>query len=90
MDRWRKELWGVEFKGSIEDDQPMLLGAVWHSLGRLVKYAGEPSRALLFETRDDARAWCREQRQKNAGRTDCCGQWRFTPVRVVETVRYAK
>lgn len=87
--RWRKKLWGVEFKGSIDDDKPMLLGSAWHALGRSVKYAGEPTRALLFETREDVRAWCREQRQKNAGRADCCGQWRFRPVKVIETVQLA-
>lgn len=67
----------------------MLLGAGWHELGKLVKYMGEPTRALLFCTRDDARAWCRDQRRKYQGRMDCCGQWSFRPVRVVETVKRA-
>lgn len=87
--KWRKELWGVEFKGSLKDDKPMLLGTLWHENARLVKYAGEPTRALLFQTLEDARAWCQYERRKNAGRTDCCVEWRFTPVKVIETVRKA-
>lgn len=79
----------MEFKGSIEDDKPMLLGSTWHELGRVVKYMGEPTRALLFQTREDARAWCRDKMRRYAGRSDCCGQWRFRPVRVIETVRKA-
>lgn len=88
-DSWRKELWAVEFKGSIEDDKPMLLGSAWHETGRLMQYAGQPTRALVFQTREDARAWCRYQQRKNAGRNDCCGKWKFKPVKVIETVRKA-
>jgi hypothetical protein len=83
--KWRKTLWGVKFSSPLTP--PMLLGAAWHELGRVMKYAGEPTRALLFETREDARAYCSEQRRKNEGRNDCCATWRFKPVRVVETVR---
>lgn len=85
--KWRKELWGVMFRGSLPTDRPMLLGSAWHEVARLSRYFGEPPRALVFQTREDARAWCRDQHRKNAGRNDCCAEWRFTPVRVVEIVR---
>ena len=85
--QWRKTLWAIEFRGSMKNDPPMMLGQMWHELGRFVKYAGEPTRALLFQTREDARAYCAQQRAKNKDRTDCCKEWRFRPVRVVETVK---
>lgn len=87
MKGWCKELWGVQFTGSIKDNKPMLLGTAWHESGRFAQYAGQPTRALLFQTREDARAWCQDQRRKNEGRNDCCAQWRFKPVRVVEIVK---
>lgn len=83
---WRKELWAVEFTESIKDDSPMLLGRGWYA-AEPIFYPGEPSRALLFTTRTEARKWCRSQLLKYAGRTDCCADWRFRPVRVVETVK---
>lgn len=88
---WRKALWGVEFKGSIKDDKPMLLGDQWHETVRRGRefYDEEPTRALLFRTRRAARAWCKGEMEKYAGRDDCCAAWRYRPVRVIETVRKA-
>lgn len=90
-DKWRKVLWGVEFKGSIDDDAPMLLWGLWHDTVRRGRefYDDEPTRALLFQTRRAARAWCKEEMKKYAGRNDCCALWRYRPVRVIETVRRA-
>ena len=66
----------------------MLIGSLW--LSPTSSYAGEPTRALLFCTRKAARAYCRMEHAKYAGRTDICTAWRFRPVRVRETVRKVK
>ena len=85
--RWRKLLWGVKFTSGRMGDKPMLLGFSWHALAKdRGRYHGEPPRALLFTSRSYARSWCRAQHDQYRGRTDCCGQWRFTPIRVVEAV----
>ncbi len=87
---WHKRLWGVLFYGAQKDDEPMLLGATWHDEARLFEksYPGEPTRALLFHTRRDARDWCAETHRKwrADGRDDCVARWRVVPVRVRETV----
>lgn len=85
---WRRYLWGVRFTGSRKDVEPMLLGRGWYA-AEPIFYPGEPTRALLFTTRKDARTWCRSQMLKYAGRTDCCADWRFVPVRVLESVEAA-
>lgn len=88
---WKKNLWAVMFKGSLKDDKPMMLGSNWHHVAReRAFYYGEPTRALLFQSRGAARSWCRAQMTKYRGREDCCGKWRFYPVRVVETVQRTK
>jgi hypothetical protein len=62
--------------------------AAWLDSARLVSYyQGEPTRALLFTTRTEARSFCDVQHAKYIGRTDCCARWRFRPVRVRETVK---
>lgn len=79
---WNRKLWGVEFFS--EGTKPHLIGTLWAS--RIGNYPEEPTRALLFNTRKQAREWCK----KNAwfgGRKDFCSKWHFRPVRVVETVR---
>ena len=83
---WDRTMWGVEFKGAIADDKPTLIGTRWsHNMN--AGYAGEPTRALLFTTRELAREWCHRQVAKYKGRNDVCERWRFKPVRVRETVR---
>lgn len=75
---WNRKLWGVEFlygKG-----QPVLVGSMWHSITRDPFYLGEPTRALVFQTRKQARTWVAE---KMANRS----YGRFRVVRVRETVR---
>jgi len=81
---WDRKLWGVELTTSRVDcaKDKLLLGAAWHDAPRHEQYPGEISRALLFATRREALAWCKQK----AGR---CNQkhWRFRAVRVRETVR---
>lgn len=66
----------------------MLLGSAWdgYVFGRSA-YAGEPPMALLFQSRAQAREWCKKKRAQYSGRSDVCAQWRFKPVRVREMVR---
>ena len=86
---WKYFRWGILFRGSVPGERPHLLGAGWEyeNLIRDPFYPGEPGRALLFTTRRHAREWCAKQHAKYAGRDDVCAKWRFTPVRVIETVR---
>lgn len=87
---WEREFWGVVFSGSRPDDPPMLLGSRWHDGRRKVldtALTEEPTRVLLFKTRREARAWCRQEHEAYKGRQDCCAKWRFRPVRVREIVR---
>ena len=81
---WRKLLWAVETYSPLS--RPHLIGRLWHD-STPKPYDGEPTRALLFCTRKDARAYCRAEHDKYRGRQDCCADWRFRPVRVLETVR---
>ena len=78
-------MWGVEMTGG-RMEKPILLGLAWHDHTIQPRYAGEPVRALLFCTREQARAWCRAKMQQYAGRGDVCEGWKFRPVRVTETV----
>jgi hypothetical protein len=84
---WERYLWGVEFTIWDKREPPRLIGALWNNYPPRPSHDGEPSRALLFVTRRQARAWCAEKNKQYAGRADCCRHWRFQPVRVVETVR---
>lgn len=81
---WDRQLWGVIFRGVDRSD--MLIGRLWHEQ-MPTPYDGEPTRPLLFATRQAARDWCTREMEKYKGRSDCCADWRFRPVRVRETVR---
>lgn len=87
---WSKSLWGVVLTCGADDDRPMLIGDRWNS-GELLRarYVGEPPRALLFTTREEARDWCAETNARYEARpeTDASHYWRFRPVRVTEEVR---
>lgn len=89
MKGWNRLLWGVAFTGARKNNEPLLIGQHWDSvtLLRPAAYAGEPTHALLFYTRQQARAWCAAEHAQYAGRTDCCAKWRFRPVRVREIVK---
>lgn len=86
---WARRLWGVEFRGSDPRLRPHLLGTAWLT-NRSPSgdfYPGEPTRPLLFTTRAAARAWCDAKQSAYAQDHDRCADWRFRPVRVLETVR---
>lgn len=83
---WDRRLWGIKFTCACKEDPPLLLGSAWHKV-EPESYAGEPTRALIFTTRQSAREWCATERAKYADRTDCCAHWRFRPIRVQELVR---
>ena len=80
---WDRTLWGIEFTSGT-DSKKMLIGTAWHER-KQEPYAGEPTRALLFTTREAAREWCRPKQKQYAGLTGI-NDWRFRPVRVRETV----
>jgi hypothetical protein len=83
---WNRLLWGVKFTGSLRDDEPMLLGNLWMAGEPVIPYVGEPTRALLFCTREQARAWCaRKMREWQSG-DEITRRWRVRAVRVRETV----
>lgn len=81
---WTMNLWGILMRG--KDGRETIIGRLWHG-STPVPYDGEPRRALLFCTREAARDWCRDKHAEYAPRGDCCSEWRFRPVPVVETVR---
>lgn len=90
--RWDRLLWGVHFIGSARDKTPMLIGGLWADDLGGKPYAGEPTRALLFCTRAQARDWCAETMRKwrdGRHRDDCVTRWALRPVRVRETVMEA-
>ena len=84
---WRRLLWGILFRGSMPTERPMLLGDAWCKPVPQPGYPGEPTRALLFRFRREAREWCRDAHARYSDRYDCCAKWRFSPVRVEEIVR---
>ena len=88
---WCKHLWGVLMHGTIPGDRPILLGALWHDDTRHFEksYPGEPTRALLFQSRREARQWCADTHAKwrsGRQRDAIVARWRVVPVRVCETV----
>ena len=89
--RWDRLLWGVEFSsGSRTADATMLIGRLWATeWASSTPYPGEPTRALLFTTRELARKWCAETMSKwrdGRQRDDCVSRWQVRAVRVRETV----
>lgn len=84
---WRSRIfWAIRFDGSSGD--PMVIGTAWHKEAneRNKGYVGEPSRALLFKTRMQARKYCAARRKEYATIGGVCAKWRFTPIRVRESV----
>lgn len=81
--RWDRRLWGVVYASPMArvvrhvDDH--LIGSLWHATAKS-SYAGEPTRALLFSTRHQARAWCAAQNKTRSL------QWKMRVVKVRETV----
>lgn len=80
---WDRRLWGVEWS---HKGETMLIGQAWAELYPS-RYAGEPSRPLLFTTRAVCRARCAEKQASYSDRTDFVAKWRFRPIRVRETAK---
>lgn len=76
---WDRKLWGIVFLATRPRDRPILIGGAWHVSGQVKSYQGEPTRALVFQTRSDARDWVKTR----AG----WGAERYRVVRVREIVR---
>jgi hypothetical protein len=83
---WDRQLWGVQLIGA--DGRSRLIGSAWSERTSDSCYPGEPSRALLFQTRDHARDWCAQKHRLYRTRPewDSCRKWRLRPVRVRERV----
>ena len=77
---WDRILWGVEFRGRNKEEPPIILGTLWDDQPRCF-HEGEPTRALLFCTRKQARDWCRRSNERDE-RLD----WKFIPIKVRERV----
>lgn len=83
MKRWHKKLWGVVARPPNYRAESILISDLWcpdrykHAKDNPIE--GEPPRILLFMTREQARKWCAEKTDGAA--------WKYSPVRVVETVR---
>ena len=86
---WNRKLWGVQL--TVSDKSTRLIGQSWDHI-HVCRHDGEPPRAMLFETRRQARMWCKAKHAQYADRPvyDLCREWRFRAVRVVETVTIAK
>jgi hypothetical protein len=82
---WDRKLWGVSFTSG--KDNVGLLGRGWDRSVSEIAYPDEPTRPLLFTTRQAARRWC-DEAHKRYGHN--CPTWCFRAVRVRETVRRVK
>lgn len=84
MRGWNRRLWGAVFTGK---GSCFLVGEAWKHR-RSEAYPGEPSRALLFSTRQQARTFCAEKTAKYASYPEghVCRDWTMTPVAVRERV----
>ena len=86
---WHRKLWGVNFTGNNPREAPMLIGGNWH-IGARPGHIGEPSRALLFQTRAEAREWCANKMHEWRRIGGAVGYWKVRAVRVEEIVRSCK
>lgn len=85
--RWDRRLWGVVFSGSIPGGKPTLIGGLWAADLGGKPYPGEPTRALLFCNRQQARSWCADTMAKWSVGDSIVRRWRVRPVRVREMVQ---
>ena len=85
MKPWDKKAWGVELHST---GSPTLIANTWGDCDTFARNT-EPTRALLFATREAARQWCtsRHKFYEKYGEGHICTEWRFRPVRVRETVK---
>lgn len=83
---WTRPLWAIRFKSKSD---AFLIGTAWaKERNAFPCHPEEPSRALLFLKRRQALAWCavRNAEYKSRSEGDICRVWRFTPVRVTESI----
>lgn len=87
MKPWDRLQWGIVLAGSRKDDPPTLVGRTWaRDLGG-EPHKGEPTRALLFCTRRQAREWCDTTNAGWRSKPDLIvSRWRVRPIRVRELV----
>lgn len=85
MKPWNRLLWGIQLTGPSRTDPPILIGTIWLKPGLPSRYPEEPTRALLYCTREAARDFCRQKHAQYADH-EVCSKWRFRPVRVRESV----
>lgn len=85
---WQGVRWGVARDTVGSKEPPSLLGEGWHDelWRKKPDFEGQMPRVLMFQTRAQARAWCRAQRAKYTERSTWCARWRFRPVKVSESV----
>lgn len=80
-------LWSVLFTGADPRVPPVLLSEGWCPARRALPTAsGVPTRALLFCTRAQARAWCAERMRTWQQGDHITRAWRVRAVRVSEKV----
>jgi len=80
---WNRKLWGVSLLDGKE--RLHLLGALWNTSHDYKPHKGEPTRPLLFTTRQAAREWCKAKTAACSANPSIA-HWRFVPVRVIECV----
>lgn len=74
-------------RGADPRDKPLLLSESWCSARRaLPTLPSVPTRALLFCTRAQARAWCAGTMEGWQQGDSIVRRWRVKPVRVIEKV----
>lgn len=77
---WDRKLWGVVLMHWMPGERDNLLGSRWHGdVAARGAYLGEPTRAFLFQTRKECRAWIKAHRCEYLGK-------RYRCVRVRERV----
>lgn len=91
---WSHLRWGVVFLTPESETgyRARMIGSLFHDEAGKSPYPGEPTRALVFHTRRDAREWCEAENAKwrDYPVGHICRNWRMRVVRVRETVTVVK
>lgn len=53
-------MWGVAYRSFTNRNNTFIVGRSWDT--SKPGYVGEPNRAMVFSTREDARRWCRKKK----------------------------
>jgi hypothetical protein len=83
---WKRQFWGIRFLSGRGKDEPFLIGSSWHIVSP-ERWNGEPTRALLTQTRKQAREIVKALYKKYGPH---CPFWKFREVRVTEDVSESK